>query len=480
MTARHRAHRLIEAQRDRHLARVREYVAQPSVSQENDGVLECATLLARDCRALGCAETEITQTPGLPAVWARFDAGAARTLAVYSYFDTNTVGSGWDHPPYDAVVAPRPPFAAVLYGRGAGNKAGFAAFMNALLAIREVDCTLPVNLMLVAEGEEFVGSPHVPLLIERYRRHLSTANGVLAPGPCQSASGDPTLALGNKGCLHIELECSGDRWGRGPAGGPVHSSTQCVVDHPVWRLVRALCTLYDPAGNRILVDGFHEGLREPTPEDVALIDALAERYRGHEAAAIPGLGPGKVNRFAGDATGRDLFLRYCFHPTMNINGVRAGYTGPGTTLWTLPHAAHCTIDHRLPPGLDPHVCLKKIRAHLDQNGFSDINIRVLMSVGAQSLSLKDDLARAALRVFRAWNVEPVVWPRRGASGPTGFFSQMLGLPVLGATGMGYASGHSAGNEFLVVQGDGNVGGLVELEKSYVDLLYSYATYPADF
>jgi hypothetical protein len=104
-------------------------------------------------------------------------------------------------------------------------------------------------------------------------------------------------------------------------------------------------------------------------------------------------------------------------------------------------------------------------------------MEILMSVGAQSIGLRDDLAQAALRVFKDSGVDPVVWPRRGASGPTGSFSQLLGLKVLGATGMGYASGHSEGNEFMVIEGNGKVGGLVEQEQSYVDLLYSYAAYP---
>jgi acetylornithine deacetylase/succinyl-diaminopimelate desuccinylase-like protein len=473
-------HRRIEAQHEAHLARVRRYAAQPSVSQENLGVAETAALLVGDFRALGCREAEIAPTPGLPAVWAHYDAGAPKTLAVYGYFDTNTVGSGWDHPPFDAVVAPRAPFRRVLYGRGANNKAGLVAFLNALFAIKAAQGELPVNLMFVCEGEEFVGSPHVPLLIERYRRHLSRADGMIAPGPCQTAAGDVTLALGNKGCLHIELECSGDLWGRGPSGGPVHSSTQAVVDHPVWRLVHALSTLYDSKENRILVEGFYDGLAQPTAEDLELLDGLAERFKGREVSAIPALGPGRVGRFLSDLTGRDLFERYCFQPTMNINGLRAGYTGPGTTLWTLPQAAYCTIDHRLPPDLDPDICLQKIRAHLDRQGFGDIGVTVLMSVGAQKLCVKDDLAQAALRVFRAWGVDPVVWPRRGASGPTGSFSRMLGLKVLGATGMSYASSHSAGNEFLVIEGDGKVGGLAELEKSYADLLLSYAAYPGKF
>ena len=137
-------------------------------------------------------------------------------------------------------------------------------------------------------------------------------------------------------------------------GGPVHSSAQCVVDHPVWRLVHALSTLYDPKENRVLVDGFYDDLLKPDEEDLALIDELAIRYQGRENSAIPSLAPGKVNQFINGETGRDLFLRYCFQPTMNINGLRAGYTGPGTLLWTLPNAAYCTIDHRLPPDLDPH------------------------------------------------------------------------------------------------------------------------------
>lgn len=474
MTQHREVHQAIRDQRGQHLARVREFMAQPSVSRENQGVRECAALLLSYYQELGCQEAEIVDTPGLPAVWAYYDAGAPKTLAVYSYFDTNVVGDGWKHPPYDTVVAEHPPFEAVVYGRGGGNKGGFVAFLNALSAIKKVEGNLPVNLMFVSEGEEFLGSEHIPLLIERYRHHLSQANGVLAPGPCQTATGEVSLYLGNKGCLHIELECSGDRWGRGPIGGPTHSSTQGVVDHPVWRLVHALGTLYDPEKNRILVDGFYEGLREPTTEDLALVDALATRYQGREATAIPGIGSSdRVSQFVGNRTGRDVFLRYCFQPTMNINGLRAGYTGPGTTLWTLPHAAYCTIDHRLPPDLDPEVCRQKIRNHLDRHGYTDIGINVLMSVGAQSLSLQDDLAQTALRVFEDRGIDPAIWPRRGASGPTGFFSQMLGLKVLGSTGIGHASGHSEGNEFLVIEGDGKVGGLIELEQSFVDLLYCY-------
>ena len=471
-------HAFIRAHREDHLSRLRTFLMQPSISRENHGVRECAALLLSYFQELGCQEAEIAETPNLPAVWAYFDAGAPKTLAVYGYFDSNIVGGGWDHDPYAGVLTPRPPFKEVLYGRGGNNKGGLIAFLNALSAMKAVEGTLPVNLMFLCEGEEFVGSVHIPQLIDRYRHHLSRADGLVSPGPCQSEGGEVMLPLGNKGCLHIELTCSGDHWGRGPRGGPVHSSTMGVVDHPVWHLVHALSTLYDPQEHRILVDGFSDGLREPSDDDLALIDALAERYAGQEASAIPGIGnPERVARWVGDAAGAEIFRRYCFLPTMNINGLWAGYTGPGTTLWTLPASAQCTIDHRLPPDLDPERCTEKIREHLDRHGYDDIHLEVLMSVGAQSIDLRDDLAQAAVQSYRARDLDPVLWPRRGASGPSGYFSQMLGLKVLGGAGMGYASGHSEGNEFLVTEGDGRVGGVVELEGSFVDLLYRYAAMP---
>lgn len=478
MTQRNKVHQLIASQKQEHLQRLREFLAQPSVSQEGEAdVRACAGLLLRYFQELGCQEAKIVETPGLPAVWAYYDAGAPKTVAVYGFYDTNVLGSDWKYPPYEAVVAEHPPFKKVVYGPGSGNKGSLVTFLDALSAIKAVEGNLPVNLMFVCEGEEWLGSPHIPMLIERYRDRLSRANAFLSPRACQTATGEVTVYLGNKGCLHIELECSGDRWGRGPAGAPLHSSRQCVVDSPVWRLVHALATLYDPEENRSLVEGFYDGLLEPTAEEQALIDQLTERYKGHEASAV---GCGQVKHLIGGVSGRDVFLQMCYQPTMNISGLRAGYTGPGTKFWTLPHVAYCNIDCRLPAELDPEVLLQQIRAHVDRHGYSDIGIQVLESTpSAHTLSMEDDVTQAALRVFHVWHIEPVIWPRAGSGGPTGHFTRLLNLKTLISTGMGH-SGRSGDSAFVVVEGDGKVGGLVELEQSFADLLYSYAAYPAEF
>jgi len=93
----------------------------------------------------------------------------------------------------------------------------------------------------------------------------------------------------------------------------------------------------------------------------------------------------------------------------------------------------------------------------------------------RAVGVDDALVQAALATFEARGIEPVIWPCRGTSGPTGHFSKQLGLGVLGATGTGYASGHSGPDEFLVVEGDGRVGGLTELEQSFADLVLTYAS-----
>ena len=440
-----------------------------------EGVRRAAEFLAGEYRALGCQTVEVVETPGLPAVWAHYDAGAARTLAVYGYVDTNSLGAGWTVEPYAGVIGTHKSYPRVLYGRGAGSKTGALGLVQALQAIRDTQAQLPVNLMVLIEGEEFIGSPNMPALIERYAAQLSTAEAVLWPGPGQSASGDVALYLGNKGLLKLEVTCTSEAWGRGPMGGAAHSSTQGVVDAPTWRLIHALATLFNPHTNEITVPGFRDGLLAPSAADEALIDQLAALYQGREAAAVPGIAPrATVPQFAGDISGREVFRRYCFEPTMNIDGLAAGMTGPDTPAWTLPNTARCTIDHRLPPGLDPAVCLAKLRAHLDAGGYPDIGLKVLGMVGPQKLAADHALVRAALTVLQRRGRDPVIWPCRGTSGPSGNFSTQLGLGVLTGAGLGYASGHAGPDEFLVIDGGGQVGGLTDFIGSLADLVLEFA------
>lgn len=484
MSARDRVFDVIASRRDEHVARIQEYVRQPSVSSTGQGIPETARLLAEYYRQLGCREVELVPTDGHPGVFAFYDAGAPRTIVNYAMYDVQPAEEpAWTVPPFEARLVERAPFPQVLMGRGAFFAKGpYRAWLNALESIIAVEGTLPVNILFVAEGEEEIGSPHYHQIIERYADRLRTADACLTLGVGQNAQGELSVFLGNKGFLYFELEASGDRWGRGPRGGDVHGSTQAVVDSPSWRLVQALATLTDRSGTRVLVDGFYDKVRPPTAADGALLDALAARYAGTDwATIIPNAGgPGRVERWVDDLAGRALLERYLFQPTLNIDGLYAGYTGPGTTLFSLPHRATANMDIRLVPDQEPDEVRRLLRSHLDRHGYEDVELRLLSSTTWAKTDPEADVVRACLRAYRRLGHEPALWPLKGTSGAWYLFNRFLGLPTVKEGGVGHGGGFHAANEYLVIEGAGAVGGIVACEQSHVEVLYSYAGYPGPY
>src|SRR4029077_1757886 len=148
----------------------------------------------------------------------------------------------WTSPPLEARIVDKAGFGKVIVGRGAVNQKGpEAAFVAALHAIRGAGRKLPVNLVLVAEGEEEIGSPHIGQIVHRpeVEAALRKCVGVFMPSASQDLDGLVTVSLGAKGVVELELVSSGETWGRGPAKD-IHSSLKAMVDSPAWRLVKAL------------------------------------------------------------------------------------------------------------------------------------------------------------------------------------------------------------------------------------------------
>ena len=464
-----RVYAYIDAHVSEHVEKLRRWLRQPSISAQKVGISEMAAMVRDDLKAIGFKEAEIVPTSGHPGVWGYYDAGASKTLMVYMMYDVQPVNpEDWLTPPFDAALADTS-LGTVVRGRGATNQKGpERAFLNALEAIVAAEGKLPVNLMVAAEGEEELGSPHYPEIVDKYEARLRTCAGAFFPFNSQSASGDMDLNLGVKGILYFELEATGGAKG-GPTKSEIHGSYKAIVDSPVWRLVQALSTLTTPDGNTILVPGYYDPVRPPTAEEQRLVRRLMDTW--DETTERRGLG---VERWIDGMSGEDTIASYLYHPTLNIDGIWGGYTGEGVKT-ILPHKATAKVDSRLPMGLRPDHALDLIRKHLDAKGFGDLTIRQLSGYPAAQTSVDSGIIQAAIGVANKYDMTPTVWPRLAGSAPFYQFTERLKLPLL-LSGFGHGSGAHGPNEYMVIrpQAGSRIFGLAEIEKGYVDLLYALA------
>jgi len=306
-----------------------------------------AEMVRDDLADIGFQETALIPTDGHPGVWGYFDAGAEKTLLVYMMYDVQPVNpDDWDSPPFEANILDHE-YGKVIMARGAVNQKGpERAFLNALESIIAVTGTLPVNLMIAAEGEEELGSPHYPQIVDAYEARMRQADGVLFPMAVQRPDGNASMLLGVKGILYFELESRGGAWG-GPQTAEIHGSYKAIVDSPTLRLIQAIASLTTAEGNTILVPGYYDGIRPPTTEEQELINGAAAQY--DEARIQASLG---VARWIDDMHGRDAIVESLYQPSLNVDGLGSGYTGEGTKT-ILPHIATAKMDSRLPVGIDP-------------------------------------------------------------------------------------------------------------------------------
>lgn len=463
----------IESSTAEHLAQLQRWVRQRSISAQNDGVVAMAELLAEDLRVLGFSEVALVPTSGHPGVFGHYDAGAERTLVVYMMYDVQPVDPNWRiEDPFAGELVDLP-IGQVLMARGATNQKGpQRAFLNAVDAILKETGTLPVNLFVVAEGEEELGSPNFSEVLAPYLDRLRGADAAFFPMNLQNPAGEATLNLGVKGIIYFELEAAGGDWG-GPMRADIHGSFKVLVDSPTLRLVQAIASMTSADGNTITIDGYYDPIREPTAAELALVEQMAAR--NSDAERQRGLG---VARWIDGLSGREAILRALYHPTLNVNGIWSGYTGEGGKT-VLPHKATAKIDSRLPPGLEPEAAYAMIRAHLEKHGFGDLVLRPMSGYPAAATPPDDPLVQAMLSVLNKYGAAPEVSPWLAGSAPFYQFTRTLGLPFVFG-GLGHGSGAHAPDEYmLITPAEGTrAAGLVEVEKSYVDLLHALARVPA--
>jgi len=462
----------IASNHERAVTRLQKWIQLPSIAAENRGFPEGAEHLIALLKEVGFQSAVQIPTDGKPGVFATLDAGAAKTVGVYFMYDVKQFDpKEWTSPPLDAALVDKPGLGKVIMGRGAVNQKGpESAFLAALDAFRTAGKKLPVNIVLVAEGEEEIGSPHIRQIVyhPQVQAALSKCVGLFLPHATQGLDGAVTVNLGAKGVIECELTADSLTWGRGPMRD-THSSFKAMVDSPVWRLVIALGTLVTPDGNTPAIDGYMDNVPPLSASDKAIIASAAKRLSERQYQVMSG-----GLKWIDDLPFLGALERLEAMPTVNIEGIYGGYTGPGGKT-ILPHKASAKLDLRLVPGQTADDALAKLKAHLVKRGYGDIAVVMTGGYNPTRTPVDAPLIQAQVAVLKSVGIDPVIWPWLAGSYPGYAFTDAPLNLAAGHYGLGYGTGAHAPDEFFIIDSaNPKVQGYDGAALSYVQYLYQLA------
>jgi len=461
----------IAKRHDEAVKRLQDWIALPSIAAENRNYPAGPEYMAKLAGDAGFQHVEIVTTDGKPGVFATLDAGAPKTVGLYFMYDVKQFDPAeWSSPPLEGRIVDKPGVGKVIVGRGAVNQKGpESAFLAALHAIRGAGKKMPVNLVMVAEGEEEIGSPHISQLAHRadVEAALKKTIGVFMPAASQDLDGVVTVSLGAKGVVELELVSSGEKWGRGPAKD-IHSSLKAMVDSPAWHLIKALDTLVSADGNTITIENY-PAPRPLNAEEKAMIAEASKRRS--EAQSKKGYG---VQHWIDDLPWQQANERLESQPTVNIEGLVGGYTGPGGKT-ILPHRAVAKIDMRLVPDMKKDDAVAALKAHLAKRGFGDLEVNVTGGYDPTSTPASAPLIKAQVAVLKRAGIDPVLWPRNAGSYPGYTFTNPPLSLASGHFGLGHGSGAHAPDEYYVIESTNpNLQGYDGAVMSFVEYLWELA------
>ncbi len=409
----------LETHLDESLEELSRLVNQPSIAAQGLGLEACAEMVQEMFVRRGF-QAEILPTAGAPIVVAERRGRSDRRLLFYNHYDVQ--------PPDPLDLWTSPPFTATrregkLYGRGVSDDKGhLTARLFALDAWLATSGELPCTVKFIVEGEEEIASPNLPPFVRQHKERLQADACIWEFGGIDQR-GVPMQYLGLRGICYVELSVE-------TANTDLHSGLGgSIMPNAAWRLTWALASLKGP-DERIRIPGFYEHVRPPSERDRQLLAQLpdpAEEYR--QRFGISGF-------LKGLQGGLELRLAEVFEPTCTICGLTSGYQGAGSKT-VQPARATAKVDFRLVPDQEPEDILRKLRAHLDANGFADVQICYL---GGESPARTDpdhpfiDLVCETAREVYGQPMQRV--PLVGGSGPNAPFIHDLGLPVATA-GLGY-------------------------------------------
>jgi acetylornithine deacetylase/succinyl-diaminopimelate desuccinylase-like protein len=242
-----------------------------------------------------------------------------------------------------------------------------------------------------------------------------------------------------------------------------------MIDAPLWRLVRALDTLTTEDGNTPAIDGWFENVRPLTARERELVQQGARNTSEADYKQRNG-----VSHFIDDLPWAQALERLASQPTVNIEGLVAGYTGPGG-MTILPHRGVAKLDMRLVPNQTRAECEAKLRAHLDARGFNDVQVNVSGGYDPTETAEDSAIVQAQLAAYRLAGARTALNPRLAGSWPGAVFTAApVSIPA-GQFGLGHGNGAHAPNEyFLIDSNNPRVQGLSGAVMGFIDIMYELA------
>jgi len=422
----------IDAQRQPFLQRLFDYLRMPSISAEGVGIAAVADVLVGQLRGMGFA-ARLMPTAGWPmVVGERRDAPEAPTVLLYGHYDVQPADplEAWLSPPFTPTVRD-----GRIYARGAGdNKGQHFAQLLAIEATLAVRGTLPCNVIVLLEGEEEVGSPHIAEFVRTHCDLLRCDLVVTADGPVHD-SGQATVLFGVRGVASFELRAYG-------ANRDLHSGNWGgVAPNPLWTLVHLLATMKAPDG-KITIDGFYDNMKPQTSLERQALAALPV-----DVARVKQ----ELGLTAMDAPlERGFYERLSAWPTLTINGLHGGYGGPGSKT-VLPGAAVAKCDIRLVTAQRVDEILDKVEAHVRRIA-PDVEFVRQGGMDPSKTPLDSPFAAPVCRAVAAgFGEEPLRVPAMGGSLPDYVWTQVLGVPSFVTPYANADEANHAPNENLEVE-----------------------------
>jgi acetylornithine deacetylase/succinyl-diaminopimelate desuccinylase-like protein len=392
---------------------LRRLVAIPSVSARGEKLSECADA-ARESLAEAGFRTELHPGEVGPFVVGECGSGSL-TIMIYNHYDVQPEDpvSLWGSPPFELSERD-----GRWYGRGvADDKGEFVSRLAGWRMFRERHPgTLPFRLIWLVDGEEEIGSPSLEGFLKKRFDGENVEVCWWEYGEIDS-NGRPIILCGFKGVLGIELRCKA-------AKADLHSSLGAVFDNALWRLAAATASLRDRSG-RVAIEGFYDSVRMPTDEENDLVKEPPFPFESLMQAT------GAQRPLKGVHEG-NFYHAMNFEPCMNVNGFSGGYAGEGVKT-VLPAEGFVKIDFRLVPDQDPQQVVGLLRAHLDRQGFEDIEIIVHdADVKPVRSSAKHWFVQSARELLQAhFGQQAIVQPSSPASGTAHPFVEQLGAEITG-------------------------------------------------